>query len=148
MAAELDETEPSTSLMTIGTTHKNRLSCCAVYFRDGSQRVLSGSYDCSLMVWDLTSSKCRRTLSGHTGHVRCCAVNEDGSKALSGSNDESLKVWDLSKGKCTMTLTGHSDNVWCCAVFEDGSKALSGSYDKGLKVWDLEPLSVVSTGSI
>ena len=30
-------------------------------------RVVSGSADCTLKVWDLVSGRCLQTLSGHTG---------------------------------------------------------------------------------
>ena len=33
-------------------------------------RVVSGSYDRTLMVWGASSGQCLRTLTGHTGYVR------------------------------------------------------------------------------
>ena len=41
-------------------------------FPDG-RRVVSGSSDKSLKVWDVATGECVATLKGHSGDVRCAA---------------------------------------------------------------------------
>ena len=41
-------------------------------FPDG-RRVVSGSEDNTLKVWDVATGKCVATLEGHSDHVRCAA---------------------------------------------------------------------------
>ena len=78
----------------------------------------------------------KRTLSGHSGSVKCCAFSPDGQSVLSGSHDKTLKIWSVSDGSERYTLSGHSDMVSSCAFSPDGSTVLSGSYDNTLKLWD------------
>ncbi len=123
-----------TSSLAILSGHADIVSACA-WSPDG-QRVLSGSDDNSLKVWDAASGECLRTLSGHARSVSACAWSPDGQRVLSGSEDNSLKVWDAASGECLRTLSGHAESVSACAWSPDGQRVLSGSADKSLKVWD------------
>ncbi|PWA89985.1 myosin heavy chain kinase B [Artemisia annua] len=76
--------------------------------------VFSGSADTNICVWRRDEGgehKCMRTLSGHTGPVKCLAVEEElrpgasrratNNKAwtvYSGSLDKSVKIWRVSTG--------------------------------------------------
>ncbi|WP_437516751.1 TIR domain-containing protein [Sorangium sp. So ce1099] len=86
-----------------------------------------------------------RTLHGHSGGVRACALSPDGQRIVSASDDTTLKVWDLATGKLLSTLEGHSDWVTACALSPDGQRIVSASVDKTLKVWDLATGKLLST---
>ena len=104
-------------------------------------RLVSGSVDKNLKVWDVNKPKgqqCIATLTGHTKEVWTVTALSDG-RVVSGSGDKTLKVWDLSEdeGKeCIATLTGHKYTVWTVTALPDG-RVVSGADDKTLKVWDL-----------
>ena len=74
--------------------------CVAVLPRD---RIVSGSRDKTLRVWDVTEGggHCLQTLRGHTGWVNCVGLLPDG-RVVSGSRDKTLKVWGFIK--CTADL--------------------------------------------
>ena len=59
------------------------------------KRVVSGSEDCTLKVWDLDSGQCLTTFEGHTGGVWGIAITPDSKTVVSGSSDHTLRVWDL-----------------------------------------------------
>ena len=64
-------------------------------------RVVSGSSDKTLKVWDLNNpegKECIATLTGHENRVRTVTVLPDG-RVVSGADDNTLKVWDLDKPK-------------------------------------------------
>ncbi|HET6975811.1 MAG TPA: TIR domain-containing protein [Pyrinomonadaceae bacterium] len=85
---------------------------------------------------DLPPPALVRTLSGHAGMVRGCAVSADGATIVSASYDETLKVWDGRRGAERFTLRGHAGWVNGCAVSADGATIVSASHDGTLKVWD------------
>ena len=105
------------------TGHSTDVACCAMF--DNDKKALSGSWDSTLIVWDLSTGKQLAKLKGHMDGVRCCAVFDKDRNALSGSFDSTLIVWDLLTGKQLAKLEGHTKGVNCCAVFDNGRKALS-----------------------
>jgi WD40 repeat protein len=73
------------------------------YSPDGKQ-IVSASYDQTLKVWDVVTSKILRTLEGHSASVSCCAYSPDGKHIVSASYDHTLKVWDVTTGEILRTL--------------------------------------------
>src|SRR5205807_1267429 len=102
------------------------------------KRLLSGSDDQTLRVWDSDSGRCLLTLDEHTRAVSACAWSPDGKRLLSGSDDQTLRVWDSDSGRCLLTLDEHTRAVSACAWSPDGKRLLSGSADNTLRVWDSE----------
>ena len=97
-------------------------------------RVISGSYDRTLRVWDTATGQCLQTLKGHRDRIRCVTGLSEG-RVISGSDDCTLRVWDAATGQCLRTLTGHKDRIRCVAVLPDGL-VVSGSDDHTLRVWN------------
>ena len=63
-------------------------------FNDG-RRIVSGSKDQSLKIWDLISLQCCVTLKGHTDLIWRVAVASDDGFIVSASKDDMLKVSHL-----------------------------------------------------
>src|SRR5919202_4190530 len=128
-------TPPRRGLLRTLEGHSNSVNAVAVTADD--KRAISGSYDHTLKVWDLTTGQELFTLEGHSNSVNAVAITAEGKRAISGSDDNTIKVWDLTTRKEQFTLEGHSDWVNAVAITADGTRAISGSYDNTLKVWDL-----------
>src|SRR4028118_1655206 len=99
-------TPPGRGLLRTLNGHSSSVNAVAVT-ADG-KRAISGSYDKTLKVWDLTTRKKQFTLKGHTSSVNAVAITADGKQAISGSIDNTLKVWDLTTGKEQFTLNGRT----------------------------------------
>ncbi|MGK7871770.1 MAG: caspase family protein, partial [Xenococcaceae cyanobacterium] len=67
-------------------------SVYAVAFSPDGQKILSGSTDNTLKLWDI-SGKLLHTFKGHESSVNAVAFSSDGQKILSGSTDNTLKLW-------------------------------------------------------
>ncbi|ONI88740.1 hypothetical protein ALI22I_17250 [Saccharothrix sp. ALI-22-I] len=130
-------------------TNGNRAMALA---SDGS-RVIIGSEDGTVRVWDLTTGRELRILTGHTGPVQAVAVTPDGTHAITGSNgDKTARVWDLATGEVTHTLTeGHTAPIHAVSLTPDGTLAITsshsddGAYTGTSRVWDLTTGEVTHT---
>jgi WD40 repeat protein len=125
----------SPALVRTFTGHKGYVWAVAVT-PDGRQAI-SGSEDCALKLWDLTTGQPRLTLSGHEGPVCALAILPDGRQALSGSADGTLRIWDLRSGWTLAVFGEHQHPVSSLAITPDGRRAASGSRDGTVRLWDL-----------
>ena len=109
----------------------------AVLSADG-QWALSGGWDKTVRLWDLSSGNCQRIFAGHKEAVKSVALSADGRWVLSGSDDRTLRLWEVSSGKCLKIFEGHTGKVHSVALSRDGRWALSASEDKCLRLWELD----------
>lgn len=74
--------------------------------------VISGSYDNSLMVWDIAQMKCLYILTGHTDRIYSTIYDYRRHRCISASMDTTIRVWDLqniwNNGTCTVVTTSLS----------------------------------------
>jgi WD40 repeat protein len=56
------------------------------------QRAVSASWDNTVKVWESSSGRELRSLTGHTTVVTAVAVTPDGKRTVSASGDNTLKV--------------------------------------------------------
>ncbi|MEE0961709.1 MAG: hypothetical protein U0L54_04100, partial [Bacteroidales bacterium] len=72
------------------------------YSPDGT-KIISGSSDKTVKIWNANTGECLKTLKGHLSYVRSVAYSPDGTKIISGSYDETIKIWDANTGQCLKT---------------------------------------------
>lgn len=112
----------------------------AVAFSPDGERIVSGSGDMTLRIWDANNGACLNTLRGHEDWVCSVAFSPDGKHIVSGSDDSTIKIWDSISGDCLQTLNKHSGIVRSVAIAPCGKYIISGSDDQTVMMWD------VSTG--
>ena len=107
-----------------------------------SKRIVSGSFDKTLKVWDAQTGQETLTLRRHSDAVHSVSFSPDGKRIVSGSGalnkPGEIKVWDAQTGKETLTVKGHSDVVVRVSFSPDGKRVVSSSTDATLKVWDAQ----------
>ena len=87
--------------------------------------------------------KLKSVLSGHTGWVRCLAIDSSNEWFASGAGDRIIKVWDLASGTLKVSLTGHVGTVRGLAISDRHPYLFSAGEDKQIKCWDLEYNKVI-----
>ncbi|KAL2759298.1 hypothetical protein ACRALDRAFT_1047299 [Sodiomyces alcalophilus JCM 7366] len=114
-------------------------------------KIITGSDDNLIHVYDTKTGKLRKKLEGHEGGV--WALQYVGNVLVSGSTDRSVRVWDIEKGLCTQVFYGHTSTVRCLQILmptevgktHDGKPIMmppkpliiTGSRDSQLRVWRL-----------
>ncbi|KAK5658093.1 hypothetical protein OQA88_2649 [Cercophora sp. LCS_1] len=128
--------------------HPRHVITCLQFDED---KIITGSDDTLIHVYDTKTGKLRTKLEGHEGGV--WALQYEGNILVSGSTDRSVRVWDIAKGICTQTFFGHTSTVRCLQILmptdtgkvEDGKPVMAppkpliitGSRDSQLRVWRL-----------
>ena len=128
--------------------HPTHVITCLQFDDD---KILTGSDDTLIHVYDTRTGVLRKRLEGHEGGV--WALQYEGNVLVSGSTDRSVRVWDIEKGLCTQVFHGHTSTVRCLQILMPEptgdsvngkpvmmpSKPLiiTGSRDSQLRVWRL-----------
>ena len=127
------------SLYEIGG-HEDRVTCLE---RLSGNRVVSGSDDRTLRIWNTITGECLRILQDHLGRVTCLAVLGE-SRLVTGSEDRTLRVWNTNTGERLQVLNGHEDTVTSLLPLDD-HHVVSGSKDNTVRVWDTNSGELVRT---
>ncbi|KAF2089472.1 WD40 repeat-like protein [Saccharata proteae CBS 121410] len=98
--------------------------------------LVSGSYDCSVRVWKISTGETLHRLTGHTQKVYSVVLDHGRNRCVSGSMDCHVKVWSLDSGQCLHTLEGHSSLVGLLDLSHD--RLVSAAADSTLRIWDPE----------
>ncbi|KAI2633402.1 WD40 repeat-like protein [Xylaria nigripes] len=141
--------------------HPRHVITCLQFDDD---KIITGSDDTLIHVYDTKTGKLRRRLEGHEGGV--WALQYEGNVLVSGSTDRTVRVWDIEKGLCTQVFYGHTSTVRCLQILmptktgkvKDGRDVMmppkpliiTGSRDSQLRVWRLPEAGArkyIQTGS-
>jgi WD40 repeat protein len=112
-------------------------SVTSVAFSADDRRLASGSWDCTVKIWDVVSGQQLLDFDEHTDRITSVAFSPDGNWIASGSRDKTVRIWDPFNGHVSLTLTGHTQAVTDVAFSPDGRRIASASNDHTIKVWDL-----------
>lgn len=108
------------------------------------KQLVSGSWDCTAKVWDLTSFTTKYDLVGHTAAVWDAKIVSSSDEIyLTCSADKTIRKW--VKGVETACFRGHNDVVRKLLVLPGALQFVSASNDGTLKVWDLASGKVLQT---
>ncbi|KAI4269204.1 MAG: hypothetical protein LQ337_007426 [Flavoplaca oasis] len=98
--------------------------------------LVSGSYDCTVRVWKISTGETVHRLSGHTQKVYSVVLDPRRNRCISGSMDNMVKVWSLDTGSALYNLEGHSSLVGLLDLQHD--RLVSAAADSTLRIWDPE----------
>ena len=84
-----------------------RTAVYAAAFSPDGARIVSGSDDNTVRVWDAASGAELLVLRGHESPIDAAAFSPDGARILSESGDGTVRVWDAASGAELLVLRGH-----------------------------------------
>ncbi len=117
----------------------------SVAWHPDDHTLASGSWDQSIIVWDVEQGEAAATLEGHTNWVLSVAWHPDEHILASGSWDQSVIIWDVEREEALVTLEGHTEPVHSVAWHPDGRLLASGGDDQQIIIWDVEREEALAT---
>jgi len=97
----------------------------------------------SIKIWNLTSKKIIKNLTGH-GRIVTCLLKINSSKMASGSDDSSVKIWDTNTWFCLTSLS--IPNPTCLIKFYLYNIAhLASGGKESIKIWNINCFTCLKT---
>jgi F-box and WD-40 domain protein CDC4 len=98
--------------------------------------LVSGSYDCNVRVWKISTGETLHRLEGHSQKVYSVVLDHERNRCISGSMDNLVKVWSLETGTVLFNLEGHASLVGLLDL--QRNRLVSAAADSTLRIWDPE----------
>ena len=78
-------------------------------FSPDSTKLLTGSDDGHMKLYDISNASLLGSMSGHVSWVISVSFSPDNEHLVSGSSDGCVKGWEVSSRQCTHTFKEHQD---------------------------------------
>lgn len=105
-------------------------------------RLLSGSADKTVKIWDVATGDCVATFEGHQGKVTAVVPMSRGRLVASGSDDGTVRIWEVESQQCLKVIPGQGGGVATLALL-GGDMIISGCQDGIARMLDTSAGGVV-----
>ncbi|MEL6253970.1 MAG: CHAT domain-containing protein [Bacteroidota bacterium] len=120
-------------------------------FEDGSIRIIAGSWDNTVSIWDGVGGNLLGVLDMHVSRVHCVSFSEDGKYFASGSSDDTVIVWKTEDpNHYYRRLKGHTRGIDSLEFKfrkaknkkeKDQFHLISAASDDKIIIWDLSEIN-------
>ena len=103
------------------------------------KKLVSGSFDRLVKMWDVASKQNTATFTGHGDSVESVAWSPDGKQIASGSWDRTARIWEVGSGKEIAKFV-HPDYVNSVAWSPDGKYLATGGQNNfsNVRIWKVK----------
>jgi WD40 repeat protein len=113
----------------------------AVAISSDGQTIASGLADGRIKLWNRSTSKEIRTLTGHSTSVWSVAISPDGQTLVSSGEDATIKIWNLGTGELLNSIVSGDAGIVgitsSVAFSPDGKSLASGGHaGRSIRLWD------------
>lgn len=97
----------------------------------------TGSYDRTVIVWDLSTGQQSLRLTGHNGAVYDLDFHPSSQALATASADQTVKLWHVPSGRLLDTLGQPEGEMRCVRFSRDGQTLVAGSRDRRIRLWNI-----------
>jgi WD40 repeat protein len=108
----------------------------ALLFSPDGKKLLTGSADAVVRLWDVKTGQLVRAMIGHANNISSAAFTADGSMIATGDSSGGLRVWRGDTGELIRTLRAHDQMITSLEFSRDGKRLLSASWDYTARIDD------------
>jgi serine/threonine protein kinase len=116
---------------TLFKGHTDMVECLLV-LPDG--RLVSGSHDCNIRVWNISTGECLQAIPAIKMNVRRIVLLTDGTIAACGPFGSKIQVFNLTTGKCNRTIVVEATLSSLLAL--PSGQVACGTSDGRILVWN------------
>ena len=109
---------------------------CAADFSPDGHRVLTGSGDQTVRIWDTATGAPLTTLEGHLGTVNSAFFSPDGERVVSSSHDGTARIWEVSTG-ATLDRLEFGEPIASANFSPDGKTLGVAGFRGAISFWDV-----------
>lgn len=109
----------------------------SIAFSPDGKHLAFGSYEDTVYLWDIATSKVVQQFEEHNDSVLSIAYSPNGKYLASGSSDKTVLLWEVATGKVVQRFKGHNKGVNSVAYSPDGKYIASGSDDNTVRLWEI-----------
>ncbi len=125
-------------ITSIITDNTNRITSVAA----NNGKIVIGSRDKTLKIWDMENRQLINTLTGHTSWIEHVII--DGNRIISAARDGNIKIWNMKTGEIIRTIpTKHRQRITTLTMHN--GNIISGSADGIIKIWNSETGRLIRT---
>jgi RNA polymerase sigma factor (sigma-70 family) len=120
-------------LGTLRFRHMHTIS--SVDYSGNGTRILSGSWDGTVRLWDAATGQELRQFRGFREGISSVAISPDGTTLAGGTMGKTLFLWDAATGK-ELFHAEHLENTVFGLRFAPDGKTLAGVSGDTVRLWD------------
>ncbi len=120
---------------TLLTYRGHSSAVTALAWSPNGKLLASGSWDCSVHLWEAETGSRILRYQGHTAGVTTIAWSPNRKLLASGSEDGVAQVWDAATGQTRFTYRGHTQAITALAWSPEGAYLASASINQTVHVW-------------
>ncbi|XP_047666799.1 F-box/WD repeat-containing protein sel-10 isoform X2 [Tachysurus fulvidraco] len=107
----------------------------ALHLSEKERFIISGSTDCCVRIWTLSSGQCVKSIYTYNAVTSLCFIAEWKGYIVTGSDAGKLQVWDWISQENRQSVKVHLDAV--TTLQSQGPLVFSGSTDGSVCVWEV-----------